>query len=117
MTSRWARSIYIPPDEVPVCQAIIDAAATAAGRRPSEIRRLYNVVGSIGGRSAGQGLNGPVELSVETLAGWATDLGFDSFIFWPADASEQQVCVFAEEVVLRVLEYFNATRATTAGTF
>ena len=104
-------------DPSSACQAVIDSAATAAGRRPSEIRRLCNVVGSIGGRSAGQGLNGPVELSDETLAGWATDLGFDSFIFWPADPSEQQVRVFAEEVVPRVLEDVNAPRAITAGTF
>jgi alkanesulfonate monooxygenase SsuD/methylene tetrahydromethanopterin reductase-like flavin-dependent oxidoreductase (luciferase family) len=110
-------SVYMPPEVVPRCQAIIDAAATATERSPSEIRRLYNVVGSIGGRGGGQGLNGPVELWVETLAAWATDLGFDTFIFWPEDASERQARLFAEEVVPRVLEDVNAARSGIAGTF
>jgi hypothetical protein len=112
-----ALNVYMPPQEIPRCQAIIDAAATGAGRRPSEIRRLYNVVGSIGNRTGGQGLNGPVELWVETLSEWATDLGFDTFVFWPEDPSEQQVRLFGEEVVPRVLEDVNATRSSTAGTF
>ena len=112
-----ALSVYIPPDEVPQRQKIIDTAALGAGRHPSEIRRLYNVVGSIGPRRGGQGLNGPVEVWVETLSQWATDLGFDTFIFWPADSSEQQVRLFAEAVVPRVLEDVNSIRTTTAGTF
>jgi alkanesulfonate monooxygenase SsuD/methylene tetrahydromethanopterin reductase-like flavin-dependent oxidoreductase (luciferase family) len=112
-----ALSIYIPPEEVPPRQQIIDAAATRAGRRPSDIRRLYNVVGSIGPRQNGQGLNGPVELWVETLSEWAVDLGFDTFIFWPADPTERQVRLFAEEIVPAVLEEVNATRTSTAGTF
>ncbi len=112
-----ALSVYIAPDDVPRCQAIIDAAATGAGRRPSEIRRLYNIVGSIGDRTGGQGLNGPVDVWVETLTQWATDLGFDTFVFWPEDPSEQQVRLFAEEVVPGVLEDVNALRAGTAGTF
>ena len=112
-----ALSVYIPPDEVPRRQKIIDTAALSAGRHPSEIRRLYNVVGSIGSRRGGQGLNGPVEVWVETLSQWATGLGFDTFIFWPADPSEQQVRLFAEAVVPRVLEDVNSIRSTTAGTF
>jgi alkanesulfonate monooxygenase SsuD/methylene tetrahydromethanopterin reductase-like flavin-dependent oxidoreductase (luciferase family) len=43
-----ARSIYMPPDAVAESQTIVDAAAAEAGRRTSEVRRLYNVVGSIG---------------------------------------------------------------------
>jgi alkanesulfonate monooxygenase SsuD/methylene tetrahydromethanopterin reductase-like flavin-dependent oxidoreductase (luciferase family) len=110
-------NVYVPPADVPRCQHRIDAAAAAAGRHPSEIRRLYNVVGSIGPRSGEQGLHGPVELWVETLTGWATDLGFDTFVFWPEDPSERQVRLFAEEVVPRVLEDVNAMRSSTAGTF
>jgi hypothetical protein len=45
------------------------------------------------------------------------DLGFDTFIFWPEDASERQVRLFAEEVVPRVLEDVNAARSGIAGTF
>jgi alkanesulfonate monooxygenase SsuD/methylene tetrahydromethanopterin reductase-like flavin-dependent oxidoreductase (luciferase family) len=110
-------NIYTPPDEVPRSHAFIDAAASAAGRDPSEIRRLYNVVGSIGTRRGGQGLNGPVEHWIETLTEWATDLGLDTFVFWPEDATQEQVRLFAEEVVPGVLEEVNAMRATSAGTF
>ena len=102
---------------MPRSHAFIDAAASAAGRDPSEIRRLYNVVGSIGTRRGGQGLNGPVEHWIETLTEWATDLGLDTFVFWPEDATQEQVRLFAEEVVPGVLEEVNAMRATSAGTF
>jgi len=110
-------NIYTPPEGVVESNAIIDAAAAAAGRNPSEIRRLYNVVGSIGARAQEQGLNGSAEFWIETLTQWATDLGLDTFVFWPRDASEQQVRLFAEQIVPAVLEQVNALRSTTAGTF
>src|SRR6266853_5712554 len=107
-------SIYTPPDEVPRAHAIIDGAASAAGRNPAEIRRLYNVVGSIGPRRGGQGLHGPVELWIETLTEWATDLGLDTFVFWPQDATERQVRLFAEGGFAGGLEEVKAMRHTTA---
>jgi hypothetical protein len=36
---------------------------------------------------------------------------------WPEEATEQQVRLFAEQVVPGVLEEVNALRTTTAGTF
>lgn len=110
-------NIYTPPEDVPRLQTMVDASAATAGRHATEIRRLYNVVGSIGSRREGQGLNGPVELWIETLTSWATNLGFDTFVFWPIDPSGQQVRLFTEEVVPRVLEDVNAMRSSTAGTF
>ncbi len=106
-----ALSVYIPPEDVAWRQDIIDAAAAENGRRASDIRRLYNVVGSIGSRGGGQGLNGPVDVWVETLASWVTELGFDSFVFWPADPSEKQVRLFAEEVAPRTRELVNTARS------
>jgi hypothetical protein len=67
-------------------------------------------------RDAGQGLSGPVDLWVEALTEWATDLGFDTFIFWPEEHQSGRSVFFAEEVVPRVLEDVNATRSTTGGT-
>jgi alkanesulfonate monooxygenase SsuD/methylene tetrahydromethanopterin reductase-like flavin-dependent oxidoreductase (luciferase family) len=110
-------NIYLPPEGVAQSNSVIDTAAAAAGRKPSDIRRLYNVVGSIGPRTQGQGLHGPAEAWIETLTEWATDLGLDTFVFWPQDASEPQVRLFAEQVVPGVLEQVNAMRSTTAGTF
>lgn len=92
----------LPPEAVPDAQRIIDTAAVEAGRRPEDIGRLYNILGSIGRRTGGEGLNGPVEMWVETLTEWIVGLGFDSMIFWPAVPSAEQVRVFADEVAPEV---------------
>jgi alkanesulfonate monooxygenase SsuD/methylene tetrahydromethanopterin reductase-like flavin-dependent oxidoreductase (luciferase family) len=89
---------YLGPEKVPEAQARIDAAARDAGRDPGEIRRLYNISGAIG-EGGGEGpLQGPVEHWVETLTGWATDLGFDTFVFWPDAEWREQIELFAGEV-------------------
>ena len=110
-----ALNIYAAPEDVRRSQRIIDAAAADAGRHESDIRRLYNVVGSIGPQVGGQGLNGPASVWVETLTAWVSDLGFDTFVFWPTATSEQQVRLFAEDVVPQVRALVNAssTRSTT----
>lgn len=80
------------------------------------------LAGMAGGRSGigpqvgGQGLNGPALLWVETLTSWVSDLGFDTFVFWPTAPSEQQVRLFAEDVVPQVRALVNAssTRSTTS---
>ncbi|WP_281399339.1 LLM class flavin-dependent oxidoreductase [Streptomyces himalayensis] len=59
-------NIYVPPQEVPFRQEIIDAAAAAAGRTPESIRRTYNVIGVIGSAQGGQGLVGDVRRWVDT---------------------------------------------------
>jgi hypothetical protein len=43
-----------------------------------------------------------VDLWVETLAGWAQNLGADAFIFWPSQPGIREIERFAEEVVPRV---------------
>ena len=95
------------------------ASGERSGVPGSALRRCRRTGGHtrFGPRRGGQGLNGPVELWIETLTEWATDLGLDTFVFWPEDAAEQQVRLFAEEVVPGVLENVNALRTTTAGTF
>ncbi|GII51765.1 N5,N10-methylene tetrahydromethanopterin reductase [Planotetraspora thailandica] len=92
----------LPPEKVPEAQRIIDTAASEVGRQPQDVRRLYNILGSIGPHVGGPGLNGPVELWVDTLTEWVVDLGFDSMIFWPAAPSADQVRLFADEVVPQV---------------
>ncbi|CAN5622306.1 LLM class flavin-dependent oxidoreductase [soil metagenome] len=94
-------------------QETIDEAAQAAGRDPASIRRLLNFGGSIedvagtdepaAGRAAvgslrGEGLGGSVEEWVERLTGWATNLGIDSFVFWPAGGSVAMVEAFGQQV-------------------
>ena len=76
----------------------IDEGARGAGRDPGEIRRLLNVSGKIVDGDVGELLVGPPEHWVETLRGFAGDLGFDTFLFWPNDEPEAQLERFATEV-------------------
>ncbi|GGW96391.1 hypothetical protein GCM10010297_17840 [Streptomyces malachitofuscus] len=92
-------NIYVPPEEVPARQLIIDEAATAAGRDPRSVRRIYNVIGTIGTHGARHGLVGDVEAWVDALTDWALHLGFDTFIFWPVGDAESQLELFATQVV------------------
>jgi alkanesulfonate monooxygenase SsuD/methylene tetrahydromethanopterin reductase-like flavin-dependent oxidoreductase (luciferase family) len=66
---------YLPPDQVPEAMKRVDDAAAAEGRDPKQIRRVYNLL-----------TDEPP--TPEQIADFATDLGFDSFVFSPADTSE-----------------------------
>jgi alkanesulfonate monooxygenase SsuD/methylene tetrahydromethanopterin reductase-like flavin-dependent oxidoreductase (luciferase family) len=90
----WAR-----PELVPGMMRTIDESARVAGRDPSEIRRLLNVSGKIVDGEVSELLVGPTDHWVETLASFAQDLGFDTFVFWPNDEPAEQLERFAAEVV------------------
>jgi alkanesulfonate monooxygenase SsuD/methylene tetrahydromethanopterin reductase-like flavin-dependent oxidoreductase (luciferase family) len=103
----WLPSLgRISPDDLAAMQRLIDAGAREAGRNPSEIRRMLNITGSIGAdvTTEGGGLSGPIDEWVETLARWATDIGIDTFILWPAIPDEKQVEILGSEVAPRVRE-------------
>jgi alkanesulfonate monooxygenase SsuD/methylene tetrahydromethanopterin reductase-like flavin-dependent oxidoreductase (luciferase family) len=104
-------STYVPPTAVPSRQELIDDAARSAGRDPTDVRRIYNVVGAIGPARGGPGLTGDVESWVTTLTDWSVDLGFDTFIFWPMTAPVAQLETFAREVVPAVRERVAERRA------
>lgn len=104
----WLPSLgRTPPGELTAMQGIIDEAAREAGRDPAAVRRLLNVSGVIGdvaveerdatGRLTG-GLTGSVDDWVEKIADLATDVGFDTFIFWPSVADVRQVEIWSNEV-------------------
>jgi alkanesulfonate monooxygenase SsuD/methylene tetrahydromethanopterin reductase-like flavin-dependent oxidoreductase (luciferase family) len=96
----WVPSLYwATPDRVPAMQERIDAAAAEAGRDPAAIRRVYNVGGTIADGPTRGLLDGPPEHWVGTLAEFASDLGFDTFVFWPQDDVLGQAERFAQEVV------------------
>jgi hypothetical protein len=89
---------YAPPEVVPDMHRRIDEAAAEAGRLPADIRRVYNVPGKTTATPSGELLQGPVEQRIETVTGFALELGFDTFIFWPSGDARRQVERFAEEV-------------------
>ena len=103
----WFPSMsYAPPDAIPSMQRRIDAGAEEAGRDPREVRRIYNLSGTIADGPPSGPLDGPPSHWVETLSGFALELGFDDFVFGPRDDGDPlgQVRRFAEEVVPGVRE-------------
>jgi alkanesulfonate monooxygenase SsuD/methylene tetrahydromethanopterin reductase-like flavin-dependent oxidoreductase (luciferase family) len=95
-------NIYVAPEDVPQRHQVIDDAARAAGRDPAQVRRIYNVLGTIGAGAGGPGLRGTAAQWTDTLTDWALQLGFDTFVFWPAGDQERQATAFAAEVVPEV---------------
>lgn len=90
----WIPSLgYLPPDRVPEARARLEEAALAAERRPEDIRRIYNVSGRTGDPG-----------TVETLAGFIRELGFDTLVFWPLEDHLRELDRFAGEVVPAVRE-------------
>ena len=103
----WIPSLgYVGLDDLKRASATIDAEARAAGRDPDEITRLLNIGGVIGDvERSDVPLAGPVDHWVETLSRWATEIGTDSFVVYPADGSADQVRRFAAEVAPAVREH------------
>jgi alkanesulfonate monooxygenase SsuD/methylene tetrahydromethanopterin reductase-like flavin-dependent oxidoreductase (luciferase family) len=91
----WFPSLgYAPPERIPAMRDRLDAAIADAGRDPGDVRRIYNVSGSIFESDW-----------VETLSGFILDLGFDDIVFGPSgEETRRQIEVFAGEVVPAVRE-------------
>jgi alkanesulfonate monooxygenase SsuD/methylene tetrahydromethanopterin reductase-like flavin-dependent oxidoreductase (luciferase family) len=102
-------SAYVPPGRLPAAQARIDDAATAAGRDPAAVRRLYNVSGRIGPGGGGF-LDGPAGQWVEQLLPLVTESGMDTFVLWPSEAPDRQLELFAAEVAPALREAVAAHR-------
>ena len=104
----WLPSLgVLTREELRDANALIDETAIEAGRDPREIRRILNLQGVIGdgpgpaqeslpvGYLAGEPLAGPPEFWVDTLGAFVAD-GFDTLVFWPVDASREQVELLAQ---------------------
>jgi len=102
-------SPYAPPDQLAGMNAIIDAAALAAGRSPADVRRLYNVTGSFADGVGSRFLQAPPKVWVEQLAGLALDEGISGFVLMADDTT--MIDRFAAEVVPAVRELVAAERA------
>jgi len=76
----------------------IDDAATAVGRDPAGLRKIYNISGLVG-RESDQPFQGSVQQWTDQLTALVTEHGMNGFVFWPADDHENQMARFAEEVV------------------
>lgn len=95
----WSVSAsYVPPERARELGDIITDSAGEAGRDPGRIVRLYNLMGSITSASRDL-LNGPAGQWIDTLAVLYTDVGMNTFVFWPNGDRERQARIFAEEIV------------------
>jgi alkanesulfonate monooxygenase SsuD/methylene tetrahydromethanopterin reductase-like flavin-dependent oxidoreductase (luciferase family) len=99
---------YLPPEQLAEANARIDDAASAAGRDPSAVRRLYNIGGSFG---AGTGfLRGPARDWAEQLAELALKDGMSAFILAADDPDD--IRRFAGEVAPAVRELVAGSRGS-----
>lgn len=105
-------SSFFPPTALPDMQARIDESASAAGRNPDAIRRIYNVFGTITDGPSNDDFDGPVDQWVDTLTELALDIGMDTFCFGPADDDLAQMQRFAEEVAPAVRQSVEHERGT-----
>jgi Luciferase-like monooxygenase/Hemerythrin HHE cation binding domain len=103
----WLPSMgYADVDALPAMNAAIDEAAREAGRRPAEVRRLYNIVGRFGTGSAlleGAPRDWALQLSELTLT-----QGMSTYIL--SAQSEDDVRRFAADVVPAVRELVETER-------
>jgi alkanesulfonate monooxygenase SsuD/methylene tetrahydromethanopterin reductase-like flavin-dependent oxidoreductase (luciferase family) len=100
------------PDDLPRMNKHIDEAALAAGRGPSDVRRLLNISGRFTPTSRGL-LDGPPDQWAEELAGLTLDHGITGFILATDDAASIER--FAAEVAPATRELVAAERSSHPG--
>ncbi|MDP9362850.1 MAG: LLM class flavin-dependent oxidoreductase [Chloroflexota bacterium] len=113
----WVPSMsYVPPSRAAASNAIIDAAARAAGREPSAVRRIYNIGGDVaptieaGGSDDDQQIVGPRQHWVDVLTRLAVDHGFSTFVLWGVPTAPR-LRMFVDEIAPAVKERVTAIRA------
>ena len=111
----WIPSMsYMPPIETIERNAVIDRAATAAGRDPAAIRRIYNIGGTFAPTNTkaddiDREIVGPPEHWVEVLTHYALDLGFSTFVL-AAEPDQRTLQTFIDEVAPAVRDRVAAAR-------
>lgn len=99
-----ASSPYLPPQQIPVANDIIDEAALAAGRTPEAVRRAYNV-----------DFPGPLKAWVEQLTELTLSDGISVYILFRVESADT-IRQFADEVApaVRAAVVAERTRRNTA---
>ena len=104
----WAAPIpsYLHYEKWAEANEIIDEAARAAGRRPEDVLRMAQLVGTVTdgegdteARSGAAPVRGTPDQWARLIARLATEQPYRCFVFWPERQSVQQVERFAREVV------------------
>lgn len=118
----WVPSMsYVPPARAAASNAVIDAAARAAGRDPAAIRRIYNIGGDVapvveaGASDDDQQIVGPRDHWVRVLTHLAIDHGFSTFVLWGVPTAPR-LRMFIDEIAPAVRERVAELRAERAAT-
>jgi len=103
----WAAplAMYKPYEQWAPANRLIDDAAREAGRNPADLRRIAQIVGTIGGvsgtttlRTGAAPLRADAEQWASEIARLAVEQPFTGFVFWPEHQSIEQIELFAGEV-------------------
>jgi alkanesulfonate monooxygenase SsuD/methylene tetrahydromethanopterin reductase-like flavin-dependent oxidoreductase (luciferase family) len=89
-------SPYLPPEQLPAANQIIDVAAVDAGRSPDAVRRIYNIGGEFSRTGRGF-LHGPPALWVEQLTELSITEGISGYILYRVESGDV-IRTFADEV-------------------
>ena len=101
----WLPSLgHMNPDALNDANRLIDDAATAAGRNPADVLRIYNIGGRITDGESSGFLDGPVDQWVDQLTELTVDYGMDGYILGPGENPQEQLRRFAADVAPRVRE-------------
>ncbi|TDE99001.1 LLM class flavin-dependent oxidoreductase [Occultella glacieicola] len=103
----WPSLGRLAPGDLAAGNAVIDTAATEAGRDPREIRRLLNITGSFGPTAQGE-LSGPPSAWVEQLLPYVLDDGVGTFVYAASGGADLER--FATEVAPALREAVAAER-------
>lgn len=104
----WAAPIpsYLPYEKWSAANETITKAAADAGRDPSDVLRMAQLVGTItdtpGDADAREGsapVRGTADQWAALIARLATEQPFRCFVFWPEQGTVDQVARFARDVV------------------
>jgi alkanesulfonate monooxygenase SsuD/methylene tetrahydromethanopterin reductase-like flavin-dependent oxidoreductase (luciferase family) len=108
----WLPSLsYLQAGQLTAGNAVIDEAASAAGRDPASVRRLLNISGRFAPVAAGM-LDGPPGHWASQLAELALAEGISTFILVTDDPDT--IRTYADEVAPEVRELVGAGRANLA---
>lgn len=98
-------SPYVTHKQLAAMNETIDAGAAAAGRAPEDVRRLYNLFGTITEHEtadgfAGKSYTGTRQQWIDFLVRLYRDYRQDTFVFWPVESDPVvQMRIFAGEIV------------------
>ncbi|WP_326600252.1 LLM class flavin-dependent oxidoreductase [Streptomyces sp. NBC_01803] len=94
---------FVDPAGLPALNKRVDEAAYEAGRQPGDVRRLYNIMGSVtpGGKAL---FNEGPETWIERLTELVLTCGVSALVLAPVTDPARQIQVYAEEIAPAVRE-------------